>query len=142
MAGQGHANYYVSRQDDILAGLAKDAARWRDVLAAREGDAFATAVLAAAHSALIDLLPAIPYIGGDENHLTGSLLDYPLPRAREVAVGGDPLEHEPADPDHRRHAARVPRVVQAKRLAAQALRAARGAGLEHHAARAAQVVVV
>jgi len=67
-------NYYVSRKPEMLAGFDEAAQRWKVILSQRYGDGFAQALLQEARAEFEALVPAIPYIGGDENHLTGSLI--------------------------------------------------------------------
>lgn len=71
---QEQNNYYVLRKLEILEGFDEAAQRWRVVLSHRHGDGFAETVLHEARERFEALIPAIPYIGGDENHLTGSLI--------------------------------------------------------------------
>ena len=74
MANQEHDNYYASRKAEMLEGFDRAAQRWKVTLSQRYGDGFAEAVLQEARAEFKALVPAIPYIGGDENHLTGSLI--------------------------------------------------------------------
>jgi hypothetical protein len=74
MGGQVGETYYVSRKSEFLARFDADALDWRPVIAGRYGDSFAGAVLGEARERFELLIPQIPYIGGDDNHLTGSLL--------------------------------------------------------------------
>ena len=74
MANQEHDNYYVSRKPEMLAGFDEAAQRWKVILSQRYGDDFAQALLQEARAEFEVLIPTIPYIGGDENHLTGSLI--------------------------------------------------------------------
>jgi len=66
--------YYRLHQDDLLAAFETDAAHWSTVIAGQWGADFASRVVSAARQRFIALIPQIPYIGGDENHLTGELL--------------------------------------------------------------------
>jgi hypothetical protein len=66
--------YYISQKAGILEGFGRRARRWRTVLSQRYGDDLADTVLRQAREELEALIPKIPYIGGDENHLTGSLI--------------------------------------------------------------------
>ncbi len=74
MIHQGHSEYYISRQAEIVEGFDRRAGRWRTVLAQRYGDDGAGSILRQARAELEALLPEIPYIGGEANHLTGSLI--------------------------------------------------------------------
>jgi 8-oxo-dGTP diphosphatase len=66
--------YYPQRRERLLAGLDEDAVRWLPLLAGRWGADFAAGVVDAARQRFAALIPQLPYIGGDENHLTGELL--------------------------------------------------------------------
>jgi hypothetical protein len=74
MEGPVDKTYYASRKPELLARFDADALDWRPVIAGRYGDGFADAVLGEARGRFELLIPKIPYIGGDDNHLTGSLL--------------------------------------------------------------------
>ena len=74
MSTQGEEDYYVARKPEMLAGFDAAARRWRTVLVSCYGDEFADAVLRAARERFEALIPQLPYIGGDENQLTGSLI--------------------------------------------------------------------
>ena len=74
MSTQEQGDYYVARKTEMLAAFDAAAQRWRTVLAPRYGDEFADAVLRAARERFEALTPPMPYIGGDENQLTGSLI--------------------------------------------------------------------
>jgi 8-oxo-dGTP pyrophosphatase MutT (NUDIX family) len=66
--------YYVSQQGQLLQDFHDAAQRWRPVIASEFGDEFADVVLREAHDQFQELISEIPYIGGDENHLTASLV--------------------------------------------------------------------
>lgn len=68
-------DFYVSRLEALLADFDRAADEWRPLLAAQYGADFATAVLQDARDRFEHMIPAIPYIGGDDNHLTGALID-------------------------------------------------------------------
>ncbi len=67
-------SYYVSRRDDILALYEMHSRAWRPFLAQRYGDAFAQAIIQEAREILEDLIPELPYIGGDENPMTHHII--------------------------------------------------------------------
>ena len=48
---------------------------WRDLICRRWDRSLADAVQRAARELLDSLISQLPYIGGDDNHLTGSLID-------------------------------------------------------------------
>lgn len=66
------AGYYLSRLATWLAEFDAEAARLRPSLARSCADADAT--LQAARQRFAALIPCLPFIGGDDNHLTGELL--------------------------------------------------------------------
>jgi hypothetical protein len=74
MLSQEHGGYYIQRKGAILERFDEDAQWWMAVLSRGYGADFAETVLKEARSELEALIPTIPYIGGDENHLTGSLV--------------------------------------------------------------------
>lgn len=69
-----HSDYYRARQPELLADFDHNARRWRAILSLRYADAFTDAVLKGARARFEALIPQLPYIGGDENHLTRSLV--------------------------------------------------------------------
>jgi hypothetical protein len=74
MSIQEQRGYYVSRKAEILEGFDRAAQAWRPVLDGRHGANLTGAVLCEARARFEALLPELPYIGGGENHLTGSLI--------------------------------------------------------------------
>jgi len=74
VADQERNDYYISRKAEILEGFDRAAQQWTPVLSQRYGDDFANTVLQEAREQFEALIPEIPYIGGGENHLTGSLV--------------------------------------------------------------------
>ncbi len=66
--------YYTTRKPELLEAFEKKALSWRPVLTALYGKDFAHILLREAGQEFEALLPHIPYIGGDENHLTASLV--------------------------------------------------------------------
>jgi hypothetical protein len=74
MVDPEQSDYYIVRKCEILKGFDEAAQRWMPVLSRRYGGGFADAVLQEARAELEALIPEMPYIGGDENHLTGSLI--------------------------------------------------------------------
>lgn len=65
-------DYYLSRMAGWLAEFDAEAEHLRPFLA--RSCAEVDAILQDAHLRLAALIPCLPYIGGDENHLTGELL--------------------------------------------------------------------
>jgi 8-oxo-dGTP pyrophosphatase MutT (NUDIX family) len=66
--------YYVSRKAELLEDFDSEAQRWAAVIAGKHGQRFSQAVLRAARRQFERLIPQLPYIGGEGNHLTASLL--------------------------------------------------------------------
>lgn len=66
--------YYASRRSELLNEFGKDARHWRKVIASHHGDDLAKAIVREAREEYGAMIPTIPYIGGDENHLTRSLI--------------------------------------------------------------------
>jgi hypothetical protein len=67
--------FYTSQQTKLLEQFDQQAAQWRHELVATFGEAFATRVIRMTRDGFKELLPTVPYIGGEENHLTANLLD-------------------------------------------------------------------
>lgn len=74
MQTQTDQDYYTGRQAELVCEFDEQAECWRLVLARRYGGKFAEEALDASREAFQELVPKIPYIGGDENHLTNSLI--------------------------------------------------------------------
>ena len=69
------SEYYISSKAVLLQAFDEESQSWRPVIANHYGDDFANGLLAEARQEFEALLPKIPHIGGEENHLTGSLLE-------------------------------------------------------------------
>ena len=67
--------YYTTRKPGFLKAFDDESQYWRPVIAAQYGEDFAEILLRKAREEFEALLPHIPYIGGDENHLTTSLVE-------------------------------------------------------------------
>jgi hypothetical protein len=67
--------FYISRQTESLEQFDQHAMWWQQQLVTAFGEEFATKVIRLTRNRFQDLLPTLPYIGGDENHLTANLLD-------------------------------------------------------------------
>ena len=67
--------YYVIRKHEFLKRFDDELQYWRPVIVSRFGEKFADTVLREAHEEFVVMIPQMPYIGGDENHLTGSLVE-------------------------------------------------------------------
>jgi len=67
--------YYTSRRSELLQAFDQDVGCWRSTLARRHGDEFANAIVRQSRDEFEALIGEIPYIGGDENHLTENLVE-------------------------------------------------------------------
>ncbi len=67
-------SYYLVQHVRLLERFDRDAACWRPAIEEQFGDHFAADVLEEARAEFQALICQIPYIGGDDNHLTGSLV--------------------------------------------------------------------
>ena len=63
-------SYYLSRREDILDLYETHSRAWRPFVAQRYGDVFAQDIIEEAREILEDLIPELPYIGGDDNPMT------------------------------------------------------------------------
>ncbi|MFA5308503.1 MAG: MmgE/PrpD family protein [Dehalococcoidales bacterium] len=68
-------NYYTDRRDKLLADYAEDARRWSPLVFGRYGEIQGFRILQEARQNFENLIPQIPYIGGDENIYTKNLVD-------------------------------------------------------------------
>lgn len=69
-----NSDYYIQRRQELLQDFDKSAWGWQGVLSQRYDRDLVEAILKTSRQQFISILPQIPYIGGDDNHLTGSLL--------------------------------------------------------------------
>lgn len=74
-AAAQHAGYYVARRSELLAEFDRDSARWLPYLVALDGQSGAEILVRESRAAYEALMLKIPYIGGEDNRLTGSLID-------------------------------------------------------------------
>lgn len=74
MDEQMDKRYYTSRRSELIEEFGKDARHWGKVIASHYGNGLAKAIVREAREEYGALIPDIPYIGGDENHLTRSLI--------------------------------------------------------------------
>jgi hypothetical protein len=74
MDEQMNKEYYTSRKSEILAIFDDHAQAWRPFIASQYGDEFVNIILREAREVHEALIPEIPYIGGDENHMTRHLI--------------------------------------------------------------------
>jgi hypothetical protein len=71
--GSGSA-YYLSHRVQFLERFEQDAQDWRQVLCCTFARDFTESVIQQAREEFDALIPHIPFIGGDENHLTEELI--------------------------------------------------------------------
>ena len=67
-------DYYISRKSELVDCFEKETKRWRPILTEHYGKKFAENILLDAKDRYETLIPEIPYIGGEENHLTSSFI--------------------------------------------------------------------
>jgi hypothetical protein len=71
---QVNSNYYLRHKSEILAQFHTHANGWRPLLVAKYGKDFADGILTDCLNWYENLIPEIPYIGGDENPMTRHLV--------------------------------------------------------------------
>ncbi len=109
-------NYYLSRQERLLGDFDGFSRVMGGVLAEYRGREFADTMFARARAEFMDILPTLPYIGGEENFLTADLVEGSLILAWYKALAREKvglkeitrLVHE----TFRRRLNRYPRVVR------------------------------
>jgi hypothetical protein len=67
--------YYTTRKPELLKAFNEELQHWRPVITAQYGEELTHTLIESSREEFEALLPHIPYIGGDENHLTGSLVE-------------------------------------------------------------------
>ena len=67
-------HYYLSQKSELVECFKKESKRWQTILSKVFGEKFGENILLKAKYRYEDLIPEIPYIGGEENHLTSSLV--------------------------------------------------------------------
>jgi hypothetical protein len=68
------SDYYILRKQELLQDFEKSAKRWRIVLSQNYGESLVESILQTSRERFLSFIPQIPYIGGDDNHLTVSLV--------------------------------------------------------------------
>jgi hypothetical protein len=68
-------NYYINRQQELLDKFEADMKIWSPLILKDYGEIQAYKILLEARQNFADLIPQIPYIGGDENAFTKNLVD-------------------------------------------------------------------
>lgn len=66
--------YYTARKPELLKAFDEESQHWRPTIVVQYGEDFAHTLIERSREEFEALLPHIPYIGGDENHLTDSLV--------------------------------------------------------------------
>jgi hypothetical protein len=66
--------YYITRRAELLQDFDCEAERWRPVLSRQFDAGFAAQVIEESRQQYESLVPHLPYIGGEENQLTSSLI--------------------------------------------------------------------
>jgi len=66
--------YYIAHKAQWLSTFKSDGERWLAVLSRKLDSARADLIVSDARQAFLSMLPDLPYIGGEANHLTASLL--------------------------------------------------------------------
>lgn len=69
------AEYYVAHRSELLSEFGRDSGRWMPFLAGLVGNSLASVLVRQSRAAYEALIPQIPYIGGEGNRLTGSLIE-------------------------------------------------------------------
>lgn len=93
MKQENPERYYISRERQLLRDFDKISRIKRAILTQYRGPQFADAVIAGARTEFADILPTLPYIGGDENFLTADIIEaavilayYKAAAARQVPL--------------------------------------------------------
>jgi hypothetical protein len=66
--------YYTDRKPELLLAFDEESQHWILTIVVQYGEDFAHTLIERSREEFEALLPHIPYIGGDENHLTDSLV--------------------------------------------------------------------
>ena len=74
MKNQADCTFYTSQTPTLLEKFDENARYWITVMTSLHGHDAAEDLVADARQAFEDLIPELPYIGGQENHLTNSLI--------------------------------------------------------------------
>ena len=67
--------YYTTRKPELLKAFDEESQYWSAFIAIQYGEDFAHLIIESSREEFEVLLPHLPYIGGEENHLTGSLVE-------------------------------------------------------------------
>ena len=68
-------NYYINKKMELLKKFDEEALVWGPVVIKQYGEEPADNILQEARKQFEDLIPQIPYIGGDENRRTETFVD-------------------------------------------------------------------
>lgn len=88
MSTQADCTYYTARRAELLRAFEEESQHWLPIVAARYGEELARALMGRSRDEFEALLPQLPYIGGDDNHLTGALVEFARCLAFYVAMKG------------------------------------------------------
>jgi hypothetical protein len=85
--------YYISREKGLLKEFDKISRITRGALTEYGGPQFANVVIVGARTEFTDILPTLPYIGGDHNFLTADIIEAAVILAfyKELAIREVPL---------------------------------------------------
>ena len=72
---KSQTEYYTARRAELVHEFDEETEHWQAVLVLQYGLDLAERMLRASRDQFQSLLPQLPYIGGDDNHLTNSLID-------------------------------------------------------------------
>jgi hypothetical protein len=67
--------YYIKRKPELLKKFEEECQLWKPMIIKQYHEEFAGGILWEARQEFEALIPQIPYIGGDKNHLTRSLVE-------------------------------------------------------------------
>lgn len=86
-------NYYLSQKDKLLKQHRGMAKLFRTILGTRYGEAKAKTLLPQIEAAFLAALPELPYVGGDENRMTDTVVQVATPLAvyRVLRAEGEAL---------------------------------------------------
>ena len=74
MSEERGSGYYLQEAARFLAGFEASGLIWSEILTERYGGDASESILGRAREIFIELLPALPFIGGDENPQTGTFV--------------------------------------------------------------------
>ena len=75
MSHQVNQDYYMTRKPELLRKFDEESGYWHPVVVSRYGKEPADTIMREARQEFEDLIPQIPYIGGDDNRRTETLIE-------------------------------------------------------------------